>query len=195
MNLVLTPPTELVLPQHGLRLERVGRGWHARRFATSAFGPIGVVQDLPFVPPIEASGFVDGEEVDLLEDWLAATARPLAPSHVGLFTTTPADDGTGGVEVSGGAYARQAYARSGANWGNFVAGAPSQGDNLNAITFPKATANWGTVTAWGYFTALSAGTLLLFAVLGTSKAINTDDTAEIAAGDAIVKLGDPGDTF
>lgn len=140
-------------------------------------------------------GWVNGEEQDILENWAAGTALPNTPSHIGLFTTTPADDGTGGTEATGGSYARQAYAKNGTNWGSSAAGAPSTIQSLVAITFPTATANWGTINSWGYFTAVSAGTLLLFASLGTAKAVNTDDTASIAIGDAVIQLGDPGDTY
>ncbi len=141
------------------------------------------------------SGWVDGEEQDILEYWFAGTALPNTPSHIGLFTTNPADDATGSVEVSGGAYARQAYAKNSTNWGSSVAGAPSTIQNLVAVTFPEATASWGTVKGWGYFTAVSAGTLLFFAALDTNKAVNTGDTAQFNAGDLVAKLGDPGDTF
>ena len=140
-------------------------------------------------------GWVNAEEQDILEYWFAGTALPNTPSHIGLFTTNPADDGTGSVEVSGGSYARQAYARNGTNWGSSTAGAPSTIENLVAVTFPTATANWGTVTGWGYFTAVSAGTLLFFAALDTSKAVNSGDTAEFAIGDLTAQLGDPSDTY
>ncbi len=140
-------------------------------------------------------GWVNAEEQDILEYWFAGTALPNTPSHIGLFTTNPADDGTGGVEVTGGSYAREAYARNGTNWGSSTAGAPSTISNLIAVTFTTATANWGTVTGWGYFTAVSAGTLLFFAALDTSKAVNSGDTAEFAIGDLTAQLGDPSDTY
>lgn len=140
-------------------------------------------------------GWVNGEEQDILENWFAGTALPNTPSHIGLFTTTPADDGTGGVEVTGGSYAREAYAKNGTNWGSSTAGAPSTISNLVAVTFTTATANWGTVQSWGYFTAISAGTLLFFASLDTAKAVNNGDTAEFAIGALVAQLGDPGDTY
>lgn len=141
------------------------------------------------------AGFTDGEEQDILENWFSGTARPNTPTHIGLFTVDPADDGTGGTEVSGGSYARVAFAANGTNWGNSTAGAPSTIENLLAITFPAATASWGTVTAWGYFDASTAGNLLFWAPLDTDKAVGDGDTAEIAAGGAVAQLGDPTDTF
>ena len=141
------------------------------------------------------SGWTNGEEQDILEYWFSGTALPNTPTHIGLFTTIPADDGTGGVEVSGGSYARQAFARNGTNWGTSAAGAPSTIQSLVDITFPEATASWGTVVAWGYFTALSAGTLLFFGALDTNKLIDTGDTAKFTAGNLVAKLGDPGDVY
>jgi len=141
------------------------------------------------------SGWTNGEEQDLLEYWFAGTALPNSATHIGLFTTLPADDGTGGVEVTGGSYARQAFTRNGTNWGSSTAGAPSTIQSLVDLTFPQATASWGTVVGWGYWTAVSAGTLLYFAALDTNKAIDNGDTAKFTAGNLVAQLGDPGDTY
>jgi hypothetical protein len=94
--------------------------------------------------------------------------------YIGLFTVAPTDAG-GGTEVSGGSYARQSGV------GKF--GTPSGGavSNSSTITFPTATANWGTVVAYGLFTASSAGTLLRWKPLTTSTAVNTGFTLSIAA--------------
>lgn len=156
---------------------------------------IAVPDSVRLLQHIKNEGWTNGEEQDILENWFAGTARPNTPSHIGLFTTTPADDGSGGVEVSGGSYAREAYAANGTNWGSSVAGAPSTIQNLTVLTFTTATASWGTVTAWGYFTAITAGTLLFFASLTTSKLVDNGDTAEFAAGSMVAQLGDPGDTY
>ena len=99
------------------------------------------------------------------------------------------------MEVTGGSYARQAFTRNGTNWGSSTAGAPSTIQSLVDLTFPEATANWGTVTSWGYFTASSGGSVLFFAALDTSKAIDTGDTAKFVAGSLVAQLGDPGDTY
>lgn len=141
------------------------------------------------------SGWTDGEEQDILEYWFAGTALPNSATHIGLFTTVPIDNATGGVEASGGSYAREALARNGTNWGSSSGGAPSQIQSLVDLTFTEATASWGTVVAWGYFTALSAGTLLFFGELDTNKAIDNGDTAKFVAGSLKAKLGDPGDTY
>ena len=179
--------SRLVFPRHGVAFIKEGGMWRREGMQ--------IPDSVRLIKHLALAGFVNGEEQDILENWFAGTARPNTPTHIGLFTVTPADDGTGGTEVSGGSYARQAYTANGTNWGSSTAGAPSTIQNLTVLTFPTATANWGTVTAWGYFDALSAGNLLFFAALDTSKAVNNGDTAEFAAGSMVAQLGDPGDTF
>ncbi len=96
---------------------------------------------------------------------------------MGLYTTTPAIAGTGGVEVTGGAYARVSLGASAAT----VWSAPAAGSmtNSNVITFPQATASWGLVKSAGIFDAASAGNLVWIVpmVTGTYKDFETNDTA------------------
>lgn len=104
--------------------------------------------------------------------------------YVGLYTANPTDVG-GGTEVTGGSYARVAVTSSLANWagtqgaGTTVASSGTTGttSNNNAITFPAPTANWGVVTGMGIFDAASAGNLLVFSALTTSKTVNNGDAA------------------
>jgi hypothetical protein len=110
--------------------------------------------------------------------------------YVGLSTATtePADDGTGVTEPSGGGYARVEVANT---VGNFPAatlvsdGAGGQiGDktHANAVTFPTATADWGTAH-WGLmFPAATGGTYRYRVQLDTAKAVATGDTPSFAAG-------------
>lgn len=105
--------------------------------------------------------------------------------YIALYTAAPSDSG-GGIEVSGGSYARQQVAQLDANWN-----APGVGgliDNVAAITFPVATANWGTVTHMGIFDAVTVGNLLFWKILAASKVVNTDDTFEFAAGDLDITM-------
>lgn len=92
----------------------------------------------------------------------AIFAKPAA--YVALFSTAPtADDGSGAVEVSGGGYAR--VATSAATWGAAAAPPPLIA-NTQAIVFPAATANWGTIVAAGLYDAASGGNLLFWDWLG-----------------------------
>ena len=108
---------------------------------------------------------------------------PPATLYVALFTTAPDDAGAGGTEVSGGAYARVGVANNLTNWPAPAAGAAGQKSNGVAITFPQATAAWGTVVAWAVFDALTGGNMLDYAVLATSKTVQTGDTPVFGVGD------------
>lgn len=104
-----------------------------------------------------------------------------APStvYVGLYTSDPTDANTG-TEVSGGSYARQSATFA----------APSNGSSAsNAdITFPQATANWGTVGWIGILDASTSGNLLYHTALDASKTIETGDIFKIASGNLTVTL-------
>jgi hypothetical protein len=105
---------------------------------------------------------------------------------VALFTAAPGDSG-GGTEVSGGAYARVARNPLDANW-DATSGTDGHTANTADITFPTATANWGTITHVGIFDASSGGNLLFYGALTTSKAVNTGDTFKFSAGDLDITL-------
>jgi len=104
--------------------------------------------------------------------------RP-ATVYVALFTVAPSDSG-GGTEVTGGSYARVAVTNNVTNWPAASGGAKSNGTE---IAFPEATASWGTVVAFAIFDAATAGNMLYWATLTTSKTIDQGDTAKFAVGD------------
>lgn len=99
--------------------------------------------------------------------------------YVGLYTTDPTDADSG-TEVSGGSYARTSVAFD----------APSNGvtQNTSDLTFPTATASWGTVTHIGIHDASSGGNLLFHTALDTSKAIDSGDIFKITTGNLTVTL-------
>ena len=99
--------------------------------------------------------------------------------YVGLFTTDPTDAGTG-TEVSGGSYARQVLSVTTASGGIVT----SSGD----VTFPQATANWGTISHIGILDALSSGNLLMHTPLTTAKTIETGDILKVSSGNLTVTL-------
>jgi hypothetical protein len=104
-----------------------------------------------------------------------AVLTPLTTTaYVSLHTADPLD--TGGSEVTGGAYARQGpitFANAGNN--------PTVSSNSSIITFPAATANWGTVTHFGVWDAATAGNFRGSGALTTSKTVNNGDTARFVA--------------
>jgi hypothetical protein len=102
-----------------------------------------------------------------------------ATVYVSLYTSDPTDADTG-TEVSGGSYARTAV----------TMGAPSNGVSTNSadVTFPTATASWGTVTHIGIHDASTAGNLLFHTPLDTSKTIDSGDIFKITTGNLSVTL-------
>lgn len=103
-------------------------------------------------------------------------SRP-ATVYLALFTSAPTDAG-GGTEVSGGAYARVAVTNNATNWPAATGGTKKNG---TAITFPTATANWGTVVAFAIFDAATAGNILHWGDLTVAKTVTTGDTPSFAA--------------
>jgi hypothetical protein len=107
-----------------------------------------------------------------------ALSSPVAV-YVALYTDDPTDADVG-TEVTGGSYAR--------TQATFDAAAGGNTQNNNNITFPTATANWGTVTHIGVHDAVSGGNLLFHAPLASSKTIETNDIFEIKVGFLVVDL-------
>lgn len=115
------------------------------------------------------AGFTDYTE-DLVLDWLLTSGTATRPTawYVALYTVAPTDTG-GGTEVSGTSYARTAVTFS-------VSGtSPATAANSAAVEFPEAGGSWGTVVAAGIFDSSTAGNLLAYANLTTSKAVDTGD--------------------
>ena len=123
--------------------------------------------------------FSDYLETKVLDHVFGGTSYT-APTtlYVALFTAAPSDSG-GGTEVSGGAYARQTIA--------FTTSGDTTSNNA-AIEFPTATANYGTVTHVGVYDASSAGNLMAWAALTSSKTIETGDVFRIPSGDLDITL-------
>jgi len=93
--------------------------------------------------------------------------------YVALFTAVSDAEAGTGTEVTGGSYARTAV----------TFGAPSNGVSTNStVTFPTATASWGTVTHFAVFDAATSGNALTaIKALSASKAVGDGDTASFAS--------------
>lgn len=106
-----------------------------------------------------------------------------ATVYLALYTTDPGETG-GGVEVSGGAYARQAV----------TFGAPSQIGgkatikNSVEIAFPVATADWGLIVSVGVRDLLTVGNLLYYGPMTVSKTINDGDQLKFAVNALVLDL-------
>lgn len=122
-------------------------------------------------------------------DWLkGGTAfTPPATTYFALMTTMPTASG-GGVEVSGGSYARVGYTNSAGNWPASSGGSKT---NANVINFGTATANWGTVVGIAEYDAATSGNLLTFAIFtgGPITILNgTPFSIPATAGNVFVQL-------
>jgi hypothetical protein len=116
----------------------------------------------------------------LINVTLRATAYTApATVYVSLWTSDPTDAGSG-TEVSGGSYARTAVTFA----------APSNGVTTNDadVTFPTATASWGTVGWIGINDAATSGNLLYHTALDTAKTIDSGDIFKISTGNLSVTL-------
>src|SRR3954464_8541704 len=96
------------------------------------------------------TNYLENEVLKLCLGKALALTLPITP-YMALFTTLPGEDGTGGVEVSGGGYARV----------NVSSNYPTPSGtgtvtNSSDISFGTASANWGNVKGIGIYTAASA---------------------------------------
>ena len=106
--------------------------------------------------------------------------------HVALFTAlsdVQGEAGAGGTEVSGGDYAR--VATIGSDWTEATTGTLS---NATAIEFTEASGDWGTVTHFALFDAVSGGNMLCFGTLTASKEVSSGDTIKFPISNLDVSL-------
>lgn len=132
-----------------------------------------------------AGSYTDYYENNILDGTLGGgTVNKPATVYVALFTANPTDAG-GGTEVTGGSYARVAVTNNATNWPAAVAGAKSNG---TVITFPTASASWGTVTGVAIMDAVSAGNMLMWSDLTVAKPVGSGDTFSFPIGQLTYSL-------
>jgi len=127
------------------------------------------------------AGFSNYLETEILDHVFAGNAYT-APTtlYLALHTADPDEDGSGAeVSTSGTAYARQTVTFT-------VSGNTATTDA--AVEYSTATANFGTVSHVGVWDASTAGNLLAFAALTSSKTIETGDVFRVPAGDLDIEL-------
>lgn len=102
---------------------------------------------------------------------------PAATLYLALFTSTASaselEAGTLTNEVSGGSYARQTV--------SFGAPTNGVGTNSGSVTFPAATANWGTIRYVAVMDASTAGNVIWYAQLSSDVTINSGNTFQFNA--------------
>jgi hypothetical protein len=105
----------------------------------------------------------------------AVIASLVTTAYVSLHTADPGN--TGANEITGGGYARQgpvAFTNSGSN--------PTIAANSAIVSYPTATAAWGTIGFFGLWSAATAGTFNGSAAVATPKTVNSGDQARFATG-------------
>jgi hypothetical protein len=101
--------------------------------------------------------------------------------YLGLWTADDGlESGTLTSEVSGGSYARQTLSFGTASGGSASTDA--------TVTFPAATANWGTITHVAIMDASTGGNVLFHGSVTTSKTIESGDTFQVSSGNLTVSL-------
>ena len=110
------------------------------------------------------------------------TASFTKPTTLNLALFTAVGDGEAATvtELTGNGYARVACNPLDANWSAPVSGNGTT-YNVNTITFPAATADWGTITHFGIYDASTAGNLIIYAPLTIARNITNGSTPSFAA--------------
>ncbi len=129
------------------------------------------------------SGFTTHLADELLDHVFEGSAYTGPEKYIALCTVTVTDSATGSTitEPAAAAYARKVMA----TWDVSSAGAT---ENTNPITFPQATATWGTIIDFAVCDALTTGNVLCYGTLTISKSVASGDTPKFATGDLDITL-------
>lgn len=109
-----------------------------------------------------------------------------APANIylGLFLSSPGENGEAGTEVSYSGYARQVVAFS----VPAASGAAVSIQSLAQMTFPKAQTAGGTAMHVGLFDSLSGGNCLAYGALSEGITIALGESPVVLAGDIKLSL-------
>ena len=115
----------------------------------------------------------------VLDEWFGGVIPVISSTYyVALYTVEPTDAG-GGTEVSGGGYARVAYANDLTNWPAAVAGVKSNG---TTVQFGTTSTSWGTVVAFALFDDITAGNEIIWSPLTAPILIDAGEYPAFAPG-------------
>ena len=134
-----------------------------------------------------ASNYLENKVLDHV---LTATAFTQPSRFLALFLNTSGSAATNleagtltdEVSTSGTAYARQAVTFAAASGGSSATNA--------TVTFPTATANFGTITHVAVMDSDTegSGNVLFYGAVTTSKTIETGDTFQVSSGNLTISL-------
>ncbi len=102
---------------------------------------------------------------------------------VALSTTPPTDSGGNVTPPSGNGYARKQTAA--ADW---AAASNRALANAADIEFAEASGDWGEITHFALYDAISGGNFLAWGTLSTPKTYGNGDTARFKAGTLTVQV-------
>lgn len=125
----------------------------------------------------------------MLDLYFGATAfASPATWYLALFTTLPASDGSGGVEVSGSNYSRLAVTNNGTNFSAATGSTvPVSKTTAADQTFATPSGSWGTVVGAGIYDASTSGNPIYLGALTTSKSPGNGDTVRFPAGNLTIQ--------
>lgn len=117
-------------------------------------------------------------------------STPVIPSsyYIGVSSTTPTIAGTGVTEPTGGAYARIQIEN---NTTNITQSGTGIGSNVYALSFAESTTNWGTMTNYVVYDALTSGNLLMYGALDRTRTVEAGTTLQIKAGQLQLSFVNP----
>jgi hypothetical protein len=130
-----------------------------------------------------ASDYLENKLLDHVLKY--STASYTAPStvYVALFTASTGletNSPSAEISTSATAYGRQSITFATASGGSSASNA--------TVTFTAATANWGTISHVAIMDASTAGNVLFYGAVTTSKTIETGDTFQISSGNLTISL-------
>jgi len=124
-----------------------------------------------------AGSLSDALEIKLLDHVLKTTPYTVPTNiYVALSTADPLDTGAGIAEPVGASYARVVM-------DSWNAAASRATANTNQITFAQAEQDFGTITHWAIYDAITGGNFLAHGSFEASKTCPTGTNLYIAAGD------------
>ena len=124
-----------------------------------------------------AGSLSDALENKLLDHVLKTTPFSIpANIYVALSTADPLDDGSGIAEPIGASYARVVM-------NSWDVAASRATENTSQITFAQAEQDFGTITHWAIYDAITGGNFLAHGDFSASKTCPIGTNLYIAAGD------------
>lgn len=100
----------------------------------------------------------------------------LFTADTGLESNSPSAE----ISTTNTAYSRQTV--------SFGAASSGSASTDATVTFSAATANWGTITHVAVMDASTAGNVLFYGAVTTSKTIESGDTFQVSSGNLTVSL-------